>query len=173
MCAPLGQWKLDNNKYITSWQFFLSHDLHTLHYREYGTWLKYTRPLKCTRARSNIAFQKDTKWVSHRPSWSQFCRISLISSSPTHLQIEATGLDFLPEPSEPPLESSEEEGTSYSQLCISFNWKNLQQKWMFTHLTFSNKLDVLYSDLKSRRERSGSDGSYQSKLRLISAAWII
>ena len=127
MCAPLRQWKLDNNKYITSWQFSLSHDLHTLHYREYVIWLKYTRPLKCTRARRNIAFQIDTKWVSHRPSCSQFWRISLISSYPTHLLIESTWLDFLPEPSELPLESSEEEGTSYSQLRKSFNWKNIDR----------------------------------------------
>ena len=27
---PLGQWILDDNKYITSWQWFLSHNQHTL-----------------------------------------------------------------------------------------------------------------------------------------------
>ena len=32
--APLDQWTLDENKYIASWKWFLSRDLHTLHYRE-------------------------------------------------------------------------------------------------------------------------------------------
>ena len=31
MRAPLGQWTLDDNKYITSWKCFLSRDLRTLH----------------------------------------------------------------------------------------------------------------------------------------------
>ena len=32
---PLLQWSLDDNKYITSWRWFLSRDLHTLYCREY------------------------------------------------------------------------------------------------------------------------------------------
>ena len=38
--APLLEWTLDYNKYITYWQWFLSRDLHTLYYREHGTWWK-------------------------------------------------------------------------------------------------------------------------------------
>ena len=33
----LGKWILDDNKYITYWQWFLSSELHTLYYREYET----------------------------------------------------------------------------------------------------------------------------------------
>ena len=29
--ALLGKWTLDGNKYITSWQWLLSHDFHTLY----------------------------------------------------------------------------------------------------------------------------------------------
>ena len=33
----LGKWRLENNKYMKSWKLLLSHDLHTLYYREHGT----------------------------------------------------------------------------------------------------------------------------------------
>ena len=48
LCAPLGQCTLENNKYITYWKWFLSHDLHTLHYRENKIWWKYTWPTNHT-----------------------------------------------------------------------------------------------------------------------------
>ena len=102
LCTPLGQWTLDNNEYITYWQWFLSCDPHTLYYREHGIWWTYTWPLNL--ARRCIAFQTDTKLGSWSPYHSQVCRIILTSSSLTHLQIEATGLDFPLEPYGPPLE---------------------------------------------------------------------
>ena len=36
--APIGKWTLDNNKYIKNRQWFLSCDIHTLYYKEQGTW---------------------------------------------------------------------------------------------------------------------------------------
>ena len=38
MRKPQGQWSLDDNKYITSWKWFLSRNLHTLYYRIHETW---------------------------------------------------------------------------------------------------------------------------------------
>ena len=38
--ALLGQWTLDNNKYIKTSNIFRSRDLHTLYYIEQGTWWK-------------------------------------------------------------------------------------------------------------------------------------
>ena len=35
--TSLGQWRLDNNKYIPSWKWLLSRDIHTLYYREHVT----------------------------------------------------------------------------------------------------------------------------------------
>ena len=55
----LGQWRLENNKYITSWKFFLSQNLHKLYYKEHRTWYKYTQP--SNRAHRSIELQTDTK----------------------------------------------------------------------------------------------------------------
>ena len=93
---PLGQWSLDDNKYITSWQWFLSSDLHILYYRAHETWHKNKRPP--SRVRRIFLFQTDTKSESQRPSRLQVFRISLTSITYTHLQIEATGMEFYPDP---------------------------------------------------------------------------
>ena len=100
----LEQWTLDDNKYITSWQWFISCDLRTLYYIDHGVWWKYTRLCKRTRTRKHIVFNIYIKPVSQCPCWYHVCITSLISSYPTHLHIEATGLDVPPGPSEPPLE---------------------------------------------------------------------
>ena len=57
--APLGKWTPNDNKYITFWKWFLSHDLHTLYYREHGKCWKYEWPLN--RERRRIESQTDTK----------------------------------------------------------------------------------------------------------------
>ena len=101
--------EIDDNTYITSCQWFISRDLHTLYYREYETWCKYTQPPN--QSRRCIEFLTDTKSKYQRPSCSQVCRISLTNSTPTYLRIEATGMDFRPEPSGPPIDSAEEKGT--------------------------------------------------------------
>ena len=74
---------------------------------------------------------------------------------------------------EPPLESSEEEGTTYSQLRKEFKKTKHRHKWLVTHLTFSNKLGVLYANFTAGNVRSGSDGSYRSELGLSSPVWRI
>ena len=94
----------------------------------------------------------------------------MISRSPTHIEIEATRLYFPPNPSGPPLESSEEEGRSDLQLHKAIKGTKHQHKWMVTHITFSDKLDVIYSDFTSGQAIEGSDGSYRSEVVLISAA---
>ena len=44
---------------------------------------------------------------------------------------------------------------------------------MVSHLTFSDKLDILQSDFTPGEARSRSDGSDREELGLSSAAWII
>ena len=44
---------------------------------------------------------------------------------------------------------------------------------MVSHLTFSDKLDALYSDFTPGEVRTGSDGSYRAEIVMTSAAWII
>ena len=100
--TPLGQWRLNNNKYTTSWKWFLSPDLRTLYYREHGTWDKYTE--LPNRSPRYIEFQTDTKSKSQGPPHSQVYIISLTSSTTTHLRIEATIMGFTPQPSGPPLD---------------------------------------------------------------------
>ena len=158
MRSPLEQWTLDGNKYIKYWHWFLSCDIHTIHQREHVTCWKYPQPLNRTIERRHIVFQTDTKSVSQRPSCYQVCTISLITRSPTYLQIKSTGLDFPPEPSGPPMKSSEEGGTSDSQLHTAFKRTKNQHKWMVPCLTFSDKLDILYNEFTSRQVRAGSDG---------------
>ena len=92
---------------------------------------------------------------------------------PKNIWIGGTILDFLTEPSISTLESSSEEGTSDSQLSTYFTQTKHWHKWLVTHLTFSDKLDILYSDFTFRKDRSGSDRSYRSEVGPISSEWII
>ena len=57
--TKLGQWILDDNKYMTYWQWFLFHDLHTLYYRYHETRCKYIQ--LPNRARRCIKLQTYTK----------------------------------------------------------------------------------------------------------------
>ena len=145
--SPLGQWILDEYIYITSWQWFLSCDFQKLYYKEHETWYKYMQPPNG--ADMGIEFQTDTNSKYKRPSHFQVCRIILTSSTPTYLLIKATTLDFPPDTSGPPLESSKEEGTSESKLGTYFKKTEHWQKWLVSHLTYSDKLDALYSDFTS------------------------
>ena len=52
------KFSLDDKKYITSWQWFLSCDIHTLYHREHETWHKYKRPPSY--APRHIELQTDT-----------------------------------------------------------------------------------------------------------------
>ena len=67
------------------------------------------------------------------------------------------------------MESSEEDNTSDSKLCTAFNQTKQRQKWLFSHPTFSDKLDVLISNFTLGAAREGSDGSYREELLMISA----
>ena len=164
--TPLWQWILDDNKYITSWQWFLYHDLHTIYYKEHDTRCKYKRTPNQSLRR--IDFLTYTKSKSQRPFHSQVWRISLTSSTPTHLQIEATRIDFPREPSGTPLESPEEEGTLDFKLRTNFKKTEHRHKWMVSHLTLSDKLDALYSDFTLVELRAGSDGSYKVEVEMSS-----
>ena len=82
-------------------------------------------------------------------------------------------MDFPPEPSGPPLDSAKEEYTPDTKLCTDFKKTIHQHKWLVSHLTFVDKLDMLQSNFKSGESRSGSDGSYILELGLSSAAWIL
>ena len=82
-------------------------------------------------------------------------------------------MDFSPDPSTPPLESSKEEVTSESKMRTSFKKIEHHHKWLVSHLTFSDKLDVLYSEFTSGEARAGNDGSYRAEVGMISAALII
>ena len=59
--VPLGQCTLDNNIYIKTWQWLLSRDLHTIYYREQGTWWKYKPPFNQESRR--IVLQINTRTV--------------------------------------------------------------------------------------------------------------
>ena len=48
-----------------------------------------------------------------------------------------------------------------------------QHKWMFSHLTLSDKWDALYCDFTSGEARAGSDGYYRLEVGTVSSAWII
>ena len=80
-------------------------------------------------------------------------------------------MDFPPEPSKVTLESAEEDVTSYSKMFTAFKQKKYWQKYLVLHLTFSDKLDVLYSGFTLGEVRSGSGSSYQAELALNSSAW--
>ena len=169
--TPLGKWSLDENIYITSWQWFLSRDLHALYYREHETWCKYIQfP---NRAHRRIELQIDTKSKTPRPSRFQVYRISLITRTHTDLGVEATIKDSPPEPSGPPLDSAKEEVVYESKLRTSFKKTEHRHKFLVSHLTFSDKLDVLYSEFMSGEARARRDGSYRSGVGIISAVWII
>ena len=70
---------------------------------------------------------------------------------------------FFPEPSGPDLESSEEEDISDSQLCTAFKKTKYEHKGLVTHLTFRDKLDVLYAGFTAGQARAGCDSSYSQK----------
>ena len=55
-------------------------------------------------------------------------------------------MDFPPDPTGSPLYLAEEEGTYNLKLRTAFNQTKQQNKWLVSHLTFSDKLDALYSD---------------------------
>ena len=85
LCTPIGQWSLDNNKYITYCKWLLTLYLHTLYYREHEKRYKYIRPPN--RAHGCIELWTDTKSKSQRPSWFYLFIISLTISTPTNLRI--------------------------------------------------------------------------------------
>ena len=58
MCVALGQWTLEDKKYIAYWQRFLSRDIQTRYYIEHETFYKYTCTTNRTTSRRCIAFQK-------------------------------------------------------------------------------------------------------------------
>ena len=58
MHTQLGQSSLDDKKYITYWQWLLSHDLHTLYYKEHETWFK-KKP--SNRARKHTELKIETR----------------------------------------------------------------------------------------------------------------
>ena len=66
---------------------------------------------------------------------------------------------FAPDPSEPPLEVAKEEVTPELKLRTAFKKTENQQKWLVSYLTFSDKLDALYSDFTSGKARVDSNGS--------------
>ena len=90
--TPLGLWRFENNKYMTYWQCFLYRDIHTLYYIEHVTCCKYTR--LTNRSRRRIEFLTNKKSTYQRPSSSQVSKISLTSSTPTYLRVEATVIDL-------------------------------------------------------------------------------
>ena len=57
-------------------------------------------------------------------------------------------MDLHTDPSRPALESAEEEGTSDLNLRTAFKKTEHWQKLLVSHITFSGKLDALYSDFK-------------------------
>ena len=79
-------------------------------------------------------------------------------------------MEFPPEPSGPPLESAKEEVILESKLRTAFKNTEQQHKWMVSHLTFSDKLDALYSEFTSGEAREVSDGSYRAEVGMSSAA---
>ena len=82
-------------------------------------------------------------------------------------------MDLPPEPSGSPLESEKEEGPSESKLCTDFNKTEHRHTYLVSHLTFSDKLDTLYSEFTSGEARSGIDGSYKEEVGMSSASWRI
>ena len=108
-----------------------------------------------------------------RPPCFQVFVISLTSSTPTPLGIEATVMDFPPDSSGPPLDSEKEEGTSDSKLLTAFKKTEHQHKYLVSHLTLSDKLDTPYSDFTSGEYSAVSNGYYGSEVGMSSASWRI
>ena len=79
-------------------------------------------------------------------------------------------MDFYLEPSGSPLEPVTEESISDSKLRTNFNKTEHQHKCLVSHFTFSDKLEALYSDIKSGEARVGSDGYYMPGVEMSSAA---
>ena len=69
-------------------------------------------------------------------------------------------MDLPKDSSGPPLDSAKEEDTSNTKMCTAFKKTVHQHKWLVSHLTFSDKLDVLQSHFTSGEASSGSDVSY-------------
>ena len=82
-------------------------------------------------------------------------------------------MDFSIDPSGPPLDSSKEVDTSNTKLSLDFKKIVHWHKCLVSHLTFSDKSDILHSDFLSGDARSGSNRSYILELGLRSAAWRI
>ena len=58
-------------------------------------------------------------------------------------------LEFPSDPSGPPMESAKEEDTSDTALQTALNKTVHKHKWLVSHNTFSDKLDILHSDFTS------------------------
>ena len=80
-------------------------------------------------------------------------------------------MDFPPDSSGPPLDSAKEGDTYNTKLLKAFNKIVHAHKWLVSHLTFSNKLDILQSDFMSGEARSVTNGSYIAEAGLSSAQW--
>ena len=119
----------------------------------------------------NYKWKKNSK--SQCPSLHQVCRISLTSITTTYLWIEATWMDFPPDPTWTILDSDKEGYTPESKLRTAFKKTVHQHKWMVSNLNFSDKLDILHSDFTSEESRSGSNRFYRAEVGMISAACII
>ena len=70
-------------------------------------------------------------------------------------------MDFPPEPSGTPLYSAKEVDTSDTKLRTAIKKIVHQHKWLVSHITFSDKLDILSSNFKSGEARSGINGYYR------------
>ena len=62
------------------------------------------------------------------------------------------------------MDPSEEEGILDPKLRTAFKIIKHRQKWMVSHLIFSDKSDALYSDFTLGEARVGSDGSYRAEV---------
>ena len=78
---------------------------------------------------------------------------------------------FPPDPSGPPLKSAKEGDTSESKLRIAFKKTVHRHKFLVSHLTFSDKLDIINSYFTPGEVRSGRYGYYRSEVVMISEAY--
>ena len=75
-------------------------------------------------------------------------------------------MDFPLDPSRPPLDSAKEEDTPDTKLHTAFKKTVHQHKWLVSHITFSDKLDIIQSNFTSGEMRSGSNGYYRAEVGL-------
>ena len=61
---------------------------------------------------------------------------------------------YPPESSEPPLDQTKEVDKHNTKLRTAFNKKVHRHKWLVSHITFSDKLDILHSEFVSVEARS-------------------